>query len=145
MCWCFESPASKFVSASLLRIVMQGFDTRVYTGSGGMSLCPIRTLVLLHSKFAVGVKNGREREWASQVSGECVCGWSIGRFWVPCVWGTPVPFIVQGEPGGPIQEGWKSKEEKLRGSDAFWSSSPLAGRPGYGPYSPISLVAIHLP
>ena len=55
---------------------MQGYDTRIYTGSEGMSLCPVRAFALLHSKFAVGVTNGRETEQASQVSDEmsgCVC------------------------------------------------------------------------
>ena len=65
---CSISPDSKFVRASLFRMVMKGFDTRIYTGLGRMSLCPVQALALLHSKFAVGVTNGRERERGSQVS-----------------------------------------------------------------------------
>ena len=33
-CQCSVSPASKFVCASLLQMVMQGFNTRIYTNSG---------------------------------------------------------------------------------------------------------------
>ena len=70
------SPASKFVCTSLLRMVMQGFDTRVYTGE---------------LKFAVGVTNGRERERASQAFVSlCVCVCVVDR--IPFAWGTPVPL-----------------------------------------------------
>ena len=52
-------------------------DSEFYTGLGGVSLRLVRALVLLYSKFAVGITNGRERERGSQVSRlhacECVC------------------------------------------------------------------------
>jgi len=125
------SPAGKFATASLLRMVMQGFDPRIYTGSGRMSLRPVRALALLHSKFAVGVTNRRERERGSQVSGGkrvgmCVCGGGVDRLGSVPLHGTPpIPFIAQGRPGGRIQKGRKSE----RGSDASLPSLLLVGRP----------------
>src|SRR6185503_4058064 len=113
--------ASKFASTSLLRMVMQGFNMRIYTGLGRMSLCLVQALALLHSKFAVGVTNGRERERGSQVwwkmSGNvcvcvCVC-WSIGRVRSPLNGVPPIPFIAQARLGDRIQKGWKSEKRKV--------------------------------
>ena len=137
MCWCFESPASKFVSASLLQIVMQGFDMRVYTGSGGMSLRPVRALAFLHSKFAIVVTNVRERERASQFSGgnERVCAYacvSVSFFGTPCM-GYPRSLYSPRETGGRIKKDGNVRKEKSRGSDASWSSLLPVGWPRYGP------------
>ena len=144
-CQCSVSPASKFASTSLLRMVMQGFNMRIYTGLGRMSLCLVQALALLHSKFGVGVTNGRERERDSQVSGGkrvgmhvCVCVnvcvvWLIGRVSTPLHGVPSIPFIAQGRSGGWIQKGWKVRKEKTRGSDASLPSLLRVGRPWYDP------------
>ena len=46
-----KSLSSKFVCVLQDRMVIQGQDTRLYTGSDGMSLRPVRALTLLHSSL----------------------------------------------------------------------------------------------
>jgi len=73
-CWCYVSPASKFVPASLVQMVMQVCDTRFILVR---TECPYAQFELLYSctQFVVGVTNGRESEWApkSLVAYASVC------------------------------------------------------------------------
>ena len=80
---------------------------RVYTGLGRVSLRPVRALALLHSKFAVGVTNGRERECASQVSGETSeCVWLVDRLVSgPLCMGCPLSLYSPGRTGGSDTKG----------------------------------------
>ena len=57
----FGSPTSKFVFVCLAWMVCSE-DTRVYTGSGGMSLLQFTAARVTDTWFAVGVTNRRERE-----------------------------------------------------------------------------------
>jgi hypothetical protein len=64
---CFKPPTSEFVFARLARMVCKE-DTEGYTGSGGMSLRPVRTARILALVRSRGYKRVREGE-GSQVSG----------------------------------------------------------------------------
>jgi len=70
-CHCFVSPASKFVCASLVRMVMQVCDTRFILVRAE---CPYVQFELLHSctQFVVGVTNKQERERAPKSLVACV-------------------------------------------------------------------------
>ena len=57
----FRPPMSKFVFARLARMVCSE-DKRVYTGSGGTSLRPVRCCSCYRNLFTVGVTNRQERE-----------------------------------------------------------------------------------
>ena len=57
----FRSPTSKFVIARLVRMVYSE-DTRVYTGSSGISLRPVLGCSCYQHLFVVEVTKGRERE-----------------------------------------------------------------------------------
>ena len=73
-CWCYVSPASKFVPASLVQMVMQVCDTRFILVQVER---PYVQFELLRSctPFAVGVTRRRERERAprSLVASADVC------------------------------------------------------------------------
>ena len=75
-CWCYISPTSKFVCASLVRMVMQVCDTRFILVRAE---CPYVQLDLLRSctQFVIGVTNEREREPGPKSLIASVCEGSI--------------------------------------------------------------------
>ena len=112
LCRCFEPPSSKFVSARLGRMVCSE-DTRIYTGSGGMSLRPVCCCSCYrHLVYSRGYKRAREGE----VPKSLVKGLKSAESLFSCVLvfsllGRPAsPFIGEGEDAG-----YREKEEKKRG------------------------------
>jgi hypothetical protein len=69
----FVPPASEFVFARLAQMVCKE-DTKVYTGSGGMSLRLVRAACILALVCSRGYKRAREGMGSQVFGGEVLCG-----------------------------------------------------------------------
>ena len=127
----FGPSMSKFVFARLAWMVCSE-DTRVYTGSGGMSLHPVRYCSCYwHLVCSRGYKQVRERERGSQVSGgrsERVlrARLPLSRVLVLCSCVLIPPFM--GRPASPfIGEGKARVTEEEKEKERDKKASRVAG------------------
>jgi hypothetical protein len=122
-CRCFELPTSKFVSVHLAWMVCSK-DTKIYTGSGWMSLCLVRCCSCYRHYVCSRVTNGQERErilslWWMELSlvllpelrSLAIASESSNGLRLALVGHPTSPFIGQGEGAGYMREREREREK----------------------------------